>query len=92
MGDMMANSRSDAAAVSKVEDAIVDRSSTSATSTPDPDHEREPGPEAEAEVPEQPQQQKRKGGRKPVSKFRRYPLPITQFQPECNVGSHSADG
>lgn len=80
MGDMA--NRSDAAAVSKVEDAIVDRSSTSATSTPDPEHERDAGPEAEAEVPEQPQQQKRKGGRKPVSKFCFYPF---------NVGSHSAD-
>jgi hypothetical protein len=77
MGDIA--NRSDLAApapaVSKVDDAIVDRSSTSATSTPDPEHEREPGPEAEAEVPEQPQQQKRKGGRKPVSKSCPYPLP-----------------
>jgi len=80
MGDIA--NRSDPAApapaVSKVEDAVIDRSSTSATSTPDPEHEREPGPEAEAEVPEQPQQQKRKGGRKPVSNPS--PLPLPNFK------------
>jgi|SRR5579871_4519932 len=81
MGDI--SNRSDptapAPAVSKVDDVIVDRSSTSATSTPDPEHEREAGPEAEVEMPEQPQQQKRKGGRKPVSKSC-FPNPVTHFQ------------
>jgi len=85
MGDMA--NRSDAAAVSKVEDAIVDRSSTSATSTPDPEHERDAGPEAEAEVPEQPQQQKRKGGRKPVSKCCPYALP-SMSGPTALTGRH----
>jgi hypothetical protein len=71
MGDIAAKSDTAAAAsVSKVEDIVVDRSSTSATSTPEPEHEREREQgAAEVEAQEQPQQQKRKGGRKPVSKF-----------------------
>jgi hypothetical protein len=86
MGDIV-NSAAPAPAVSKVEDVIVDRSSTSTTSTPDPEHEleREPGPEAEAEVPEQPQQQKRKGGRKPVSKSCPCCYPISTRLEQCIV-------
>lgn len=71
MGDIAAKSDTTAASsVSKVEDNVVDRSSTSSTSTPEPEHEREREQGAtEVEAQEQPQQQKRKGGRKPVSKF-----------------------
>lgn len=77
MGDIAAKTDIAAPAVSKVEDNVVDRSSTSGASTPDPEHEREPG-QGEVEAQEQPQQQKRKGGRKPVSKFSPPSFPTVQ--------------
>jgi hypothetical protein len=72
MGDIAAKHDNQALQLGKTEDdAILDRSSTSGTSTPEGDHDRDAEPEhgAEVEAQGQPQQQKRKGGRKPVSKF-----------------------
>jgi len=72
MGDIAAKRDSQSLQLGKIEDdAVLDRSSTSGTSTPEGDHDRDAEPEhgAEVEAQGQPQQQKRKGGRKPVSKF-----------------------
>lgn len=71
MGDIAAKTDTALPAVSKAEDNVADRSSTSSASTPEGEHEHEREPEAGAEAGalEQPQQQKRKGGRKPVSNF-----------------------
>jgi len=87
MGDIAAKHDNQALQLGKLEDdAVLDRSSTSATSTPEGDHDRDAEPDhgAEVEAQGQPQQQKRKGGRKPVSKFPliRKNIPTPKFLPD----------